>query len=101
MKYHFRVLISVEPDEEESRERTFEKLAKVLEYGTARDALEVGCQASIDLKLVAEAGAELVARARELYEESNGDIEIDDDAAISMCENEPYDWVAAWVSVPS
>lgn len=102
MKYHFLVNVSVEPDvESESREELYERLGKVLAEGTALDALADGCRATIGLSLAEEASPELIVKARELYEENDGDIEIDDHAAIATCAGEPYDWVAAWVNVPS
>jgi hypothetical protein len=101
MKYHFLVNVSVEPDEDESREQMYERLGKVLEASTAREALSIGCRATVELKLAEEASPAMITIARGLYEESSGDIEIDDHAAVSLCVSEPYDWVAAWVSVPS
>lgn len=102
MKYHFLVNVSVEPDvESESREELYDRLEKSLAAGTALDALADGCRATIGLSIAEEAPPELIVKAKELYEDTAGDIEIDDHAAISRCVSEPYDWVAAWVSVPS
>jgi hypothetical protein len=46
-----------------------------------------------------KATAKEIALARNLYQDPEGDIEIDDDAEVSVAEESRGKWVAAWVWV--